>query len=64
MYIQDKIDELVSLATPLRALDEDDPAKVALGVLVNKINHLRQQQSNGVTQVEEEVTKRKYARAP
>ena len=42
MAIQKQIDDLIAKATPLRALDDDDPKKLALTGIVDEINYLRE----------------------
>ena len=48
MNIEDQITELLAEATPLRILDDDDPLKVQLTKIVDKINALRAKQANEV----------------
>lgn len=46
MTLQDRIEELLAEAAPLRELDEDDPAKAPLAGLVDQINALRAEQAS------------------
>ena len=48
MNIEDQINELLTEATPLRILDDDDPLKAPLTKIVDKINALRAKQANEV----------------
>ena len=41
MTIEDQIQSLIAHAEPLRALDDDDPAKAPLAGIVDEINRLR-----------------------
>jgi hypothetical protein len=41
MNIESEIGRLLLLAAPLRALDEDDPAKIPLNGIVMEVNRLR-----------------------
>lgn len=43
--LEAQIQELLKAATPLRALDEDDPRTSELADMVNQINRLRAKQS-------------------
>lgn len=46
MTLEDQIASLLAEAEPLRALAEDDPAKVPLAGIVDAINALRARQAN------------------
>lgn len=46
MSIEERIQELLAQAEPLRALNDDDPTKGVLGELVDEINALRAEQAS------------------
>ena len=48
MTTEDMIQELLAEAAPLRILEDDDPLKVPLTKIVDKINALRAIQANAV----------------
>lgn len=45
MSIEERIQELLAQAEPLRALNDDDPRKESLAGLVDRINGLREEQA-------------------
>ena len=63
MNTEDQIAELLAEAEPLRILEDDDPLKVPLTKIVDKINALRAIQANEVPVVIEPMIEGADAKA-